>query len=130
MIVQIYEIQTVAEAQKLLALGVDHIGSVLHDQDNWLNPEIKDVVSAVRKQGAKSSLIPLSSSLKAVLAALSFYQPDIIHFCDALIENGDIGSNCQALLELQRGVKAHFPAIKLCARSRLGNRGRPVVCRV
>jgi phosphoribosylanthranilate isomerase len=43
MIVQIYEIQTPQEAEKCIALGVDHIGSVILSQDGWRVRVLREV---------------------------------------------------------------------------------------
>ena len=39
-IIQIYEIQTPDEAETMLSIGVDHVGSVLLDRDHWKDPAI------------------------------------------------------------------------------------------
>ena len=44
-IIQIYEIQTPSEAESMLELGVDHIGSVLTSETDWKNPTIKETVT-------------------------------------------------------------------------------------
>lgn len=113
MIIQIYEIQTPAEAESMLDLGVDHIGSVIVSESEWKIPEIKETLDWVRSTTAKSSLIPLYNTLDAVLRTLDYYQPDIVHFCEILIGNSNLHSVCQQLIELQQEIKARFPLIKI-----------------
>ncbi|MBW2662274.1 MAG: hypothetical protein JRD93_09865 [Deltaproteobacteria bacterium] len=48
-----------------------------------------------------------------VFRALDYYQPDIMHFCEALIDNNDIPKICIELLDLQKNVKEKFPGIKI-----------------
>ena len=110
-IVQIYEIQTPDEARAMIGLGVAHIGSVITSQCDRHDPVIRQTVSAVRKMGAVSSLIPLYADPDAVLDTLDYYRPHIVHFCDALDGNG--GSLIDAALELQMSVKRRFPDIQI-----------------
>lgn len=113
MIIQIYEIQTPAEAESMINLGVDHIGSVIVSEAEWKIPEVKETLDLVRSTAAKSSLIPLYNTLDSVLQTLDYYQPDIVHFCEALIGHPDLRSACRHLIELQRKIKNRFPLIKI-----------------
>jgi phosphoribosylanthranilate isomerase len=113
MIIQIYEIQTPAEAFTMIELGVDHIGSVIVSETEWKNPAIKQTLEAVRSTAAKSSLIPLFNSPDSVLRTLDYYQPDIVHFCEALTDHPDVRSYCRQLIDLQQGVKKRFSQIKI-----------------
>jgi phosphoribosylanthranilate isomerase len=113
MIIQIYEIQTPAEAVIMTELGVDHIGSVIISEVEWKIPEIKETLSAVRSASAKSSLIPLFNTLDSVLRTLDYYQPDMVHFCEALTDHPDVRSYCRQLIALQQEVKQRFPQIKI-----------------
>lgn len=113
MIIQIYEIQTPAEAVIMTELGVDHIGSVIISEAGWKIPEIKETLSAVRSASAKSCLIPLFNRLDSVLRTLDYYQPDIVHFCEALTDHQDVRSYCRQLIALQQEVKQRFPQIKI-----------------
>ena len=61
MIVQIYEIQTPDEAERMVALEVDHIGSVVLNEESWKVSSIKETIELIRSTGARSSLIPLFS---------------------------------------------------------------------
>ena len=113
MIIQIYEIQTPAEAQSMIDLGVDHIGSVIVSETDWRVPELKDTLACVQTSSAKSSLIPLFNTPDSVFRLLEYYQPDIIHFCEALTDQPDIKIYCRKLIELQQEVKMKFPDIEI-----------------
>ncbi len=84
MIVQIYEVQNPREAEAMLALGVDHIGSVVTDMEDWKDPVLRETVSAVRQAGGKSCLIALTGNEELILKIVDYYQPHILHFCDHL----------------------------------------------
>ncbi len=113
MIIQIYEIQTPAEAAIMAELGVDHIGSVIVSEADWKIPEIKEALDAVRSASVKSSLIPLYNTADSVLRTLDYYQPDIVHFCEALTDHPDVRSYCRHLIALQQDVKKRFPQVKI-----------------
>jgi len=110
-ITQIYEVQNPEEAEKLINIGVDHIGSVILSERDWKISEVKGTVDRIRSSPAKSSLIPLYNSLDSVLHTLDYYQPDIVHFCEALADQKDVWSYCRKLVRLQEGVKKRFPQI-------------------
>ena len=110
-IVQIYEIQDPFEAEKLVEIGVDHIGSVIVSETEWQVPGVKDTIRQVRSAAAKCSLIPLFNSLDAVLYTLDYYQPDIVHFCESLVGGNDVWDYCRRLIQLQKEVKERFPQI-------------------
>ena len=112
-IIQIYEVQNPVEAQALIRLGIDHIGSVITSEDHWKLPIIKDTVNAVQSAAGKSSLIPLYNRLDAVIQTLDYYRPDIVHFCEALADRIDIWKNCERFIHLQETVKHRFPEIKI-----------------
>ena len=112
-VVQIYEVQTPSEAEKLMALGVDNIGSVLVSEENWQVPPIKETIRTVQAGGALSSLILLFNDTQALYRTLDYYRPDIVHFCQELTDadrNADIQDT---LLALQGDVKDKFPEIKI-----------------
>jgi len=113
MIIQIYEIQTPAEAAIMIELGVDHIGSAIVSEAEWKIPEIKETLDAIRPSSAKSSLIPLFNTLDSILCTLDYYQPDIVHFCEALTDHQDIRAYCRQLTALQQEIKKRFPQIKI-----------------
>jgi phosphoribosylanthranilate isomerase len=108
-IIQIYEIQDPREAEALIALGVDHIGSVVTSEDNWRDPLLRETIALVQASGSRSSLIPLFKAPDAVLRTLDYYQPDIVHFCDALSSGSESVDVCARLSELQVRVKSRFP---------------------
>ena len=110
-IVQIYEIQTPDEARVMIALGVDHIGSVITSQSDRHDPVVRETVATVRELGAVSSIIPLFSEQEAVFDTLDYYRPHIVHFCDTL--DGSGGSSVDTALALQAAVKDHFPDIRI-----------------
>ena len=74
-LVQIYEVQTPEEAEALMELGVDHIGSVLLSPEapgGELWPGRSSLVSA---SGKESSLIPLFMDPDLISWALDQYRP-------------------------------------------------------
>ncbi len=111
MIVQIYEIQTVQEARALVDLGVDHIGSVIQREKDWNDPKIKAVVEMIQKGASKSSLIPLFNRPEAVCRVLGYHLPDIVHFCEDLLEC-DL-NEINRLFGLQEQVRKAFPRIAI-----------------
>ena len=113
MIIQIYEIQTPAEAEAMIELGVDHIGSVILSETDWKIPELKETLTFIRSSPAKSSLIPLFNSLNTVLRALDYYQPDIVHFCEALTDPRHFRSECRRLVALQQEIKRRFASVQI-----------------
>ena len=112
-IVQIYEVQDPAAAETLISLGVDHIGSVIVSEVDWKVPAVKSAVELVGQSAARSSLIPLYNKQDSVLRTLDYYQPDIVHFCEALTDRQDVWKYCHKLVQLQRDVKARFPEIRV-----------------
>lgn len=113
LIVQIYEVQTPAEAERLVELDVDHIGSVILSEENWQLPQLKETIRSIRSSAAKSSLILLYNHPETVLRTLDYYQPDIVHFCEALVGHARLWDFCDRLIHLQTVVKNHFPKIKI-----------------
>jgi len=113
LIVQIYEVQTPLEAKRLIELDVDHVGSVILSEEHWMLPLLKDTVQVIKSTKAKSSLIPLFNHPDSVLRTLEYYQPDIVHFCEALAGEGGLRDVCDKLIVLQQDVKKHFPQIKI-----------------
>lgn len=111
-LVQIYEVQTPAEAEKLVEMGVDHIGSVLFAGADPRGSALREVVDATRKAGAKTSLIPLFQDADRISRALDWYQPDIVHFCETLVTDRGTRPAWEQPFSLQRGIKERFPEIK------------------
>jgi len=113
MIIQVYEVQTKTEAELLISMGVDHIGSVILSADNWKNPVLKDAIRKVAELGARSSLIPLFSDLNVIRMALEYYQPDMIHFCEMLPDRARRPADFESMLLQQRIIKEAFPKTKV-----------------
>jgi len=113
LIIQIYEIQDPAEAEKLINIGVDRIGSVIISETDWKIAGVKETIDQVRLSPASSSLIPLYNSPDSVLRTLDYYQPDIVHFCEALADQNDMWACCRRLIRLQEDVKKRFPQIQI-----------------
>ena len=111
--IQIYEIQDPGEAEAIIELGVDHVGSVIISETDWKVSSVKDVIETVRSSSAKSSLIPLFSTLDSVMRTLDYYRPDIVHFCEALTDQKDTREYCRQLIRLQENVKKHYPHIEM-----------------
>ncbi|MDY6824765.1 MAG: hypothetical protein SWH68_13360 [Thermodesulfobacteriota bacterium] len=110
---QIYEIQTPSEAEALVKIGVDHIGSVLLSRDEWKVPTVKETVGVVQDGRAKSSMIPLFSDADAISRMIDYYRPDIVHFCEDVA--GPAG-RCEAagpMAAVQEKIRIRFPEIGL-----------------
>jgi len=116
-IVQIYEVQEPGEAEKLIELGVDHIGSVILDRENWRDPAIREVVRLTAGTPAKSNLIPLFSAADQVFRVLDYYEPDIIHFCEHIpASNGkhtETYKYIQDYIVLQENIRNRYPGMQI-----------------
>jgi phosphoribosylanthranilate isomerase len=112
-IIQIYEVQTPSEAEKLTALGVDHIGSVIMSKVSWKVPPIKDTVQLIQEKGGKSTLIPLFDDLDAISFMLDYYDPDIVHFCELITVEKGLNNSYKKQILIQNSVKKRFPGIKI-----------------
>ena len=113
---QIYEIQTPDEAEQMVSAGVDHIGSVIVSASDWKQSRIKETLAYVAQTDAKSSLILLFNDPDLVFSSLEYYRPDIVHFCEILIDSHTQkmpGDNCNALVQLQSQIRNRFPEIKI-----------------
>jgi phosphoribosylanthranilate isomerase len=124
LIVQVYEIQNPEEAEAVVAAGVDHVGSVVASEENWKMPALKAAVGRVHAGGAKSSLIPLFREETPVLRMLEYYQPDLVHFCDALPVDPRAMQICDRLIQLQIRVKKNFPEMSVMRSIPIGPRGQ------
>jgi phosphoribosylanthranilate isomerase len=117
MIIQIYEVQNAQEARSLVALGVDHIGSVILSRQEWKSSSLLETVRAIQETGAKSGLIPLFGEKEAVFSLLDYYRPDFIHFCEVLspfiADEAATLEQCDPLLVLQRAVKEAYPTVAI-----------------
>ncbi len=110
-LLQIYEVQTPDEAMLVLKSGVDHIGSVLLPENSIRSKALKETVEVVKDYGSKSSMIPLFSNPQDVFGALSYYQPDIVHFCDLVVDESGRLLNCKNMIRLQENVKSKFEGL-------------------
>jgi phosphoribosylanthranilate isomerase len=129
MIVQIYEIQTTREAETMVELGVDHVGSVLLSADHCRDNELKNTVRRVQAAGRKSSLIPLLDQIDAVSQAMDFYRPDIVHLCEtlpaeALTDNIGDNDETEKIIKRQRTLKERFPEMAFMRSIPIGRKGQ------
>jgi phosphoribosylanthranilate isomerase len=111
-LVQIYEVQAPDEAETLIEIGVDHIGSVLLSGDDWRQPSIKAVIDCTLGTAVRTSLIPLFQNTDHISRALDYYQPDIVHFCEALWAHDENSEAWKLPFRVQRVIKERFPEIK------------------
>lgn len=117
--IQIYEVQTAPEAEAMISLGVDRIGSVLLSADEWQMPSVKEAGRICKSyQHAKHSLIPLFDTRETLFRAVDYYEPDIIHFCDSLTnasQNETDENRCfgDHLIVLQAAIKDRFPDVQI-----------------
>lgn len=109
LLIQIYEVQTPAEAEEMIYLGVDHIGSVILSESDWKINIIRETIRVVNTANARSTLIPLFSDEDTVLRLLDYYRPDIIHFCEDIAGSSPPRSLIDNLLKIQARVKSNFP---------------------
>jgi len=106
-LVQVYEIAEPAEAERVLAAGVDRIGSVLLSDTEWRVPALREVNRVARGAGAEHSLIPLFGGEDLLCRVIEYYHPHVLHFCESLTSAGS--ASVAALIELQRGLKRRYP---------------------
>jgi phosphoribosylanthranilate isomerase len=111
--VQIYEIQNSWEAEAVIELGVDRIGSVILSEQRWKVPAIKEAIRFSNGAGVKHSLIPLFNTEGVLLRTIEYYQPDIIHFCESLTHDDGHMMPWEALIERQCRVREQFPSIAI-----------------
>ena len=123
MIVQIYEIQTPEEAETLMSMGVEHIGSVLTSEARWRDDGVKAVARITRGR-ARHSIIPLFNTPESVFRVLDYYEPDIVHFCEALADGGGVFQECGALLQLQESLRKRYPGVAVMRAIPIAEPGR------
>ncbi len=111
--IQIYEVQEPAEAEILIELGIDHIGSVLLEADQWKQPVLADTLQVVAASSARSSLLPLFSSADMISRALDFYRPDMVHFCESIAMTSAGRRHFDAVVAVQEKVSQRFPEIEM-----------------
>lgn len=113
MITQIYEIQTPAEAEGCLAAGVDHIGSVILSREDYQVPDLREVARTARAAGAKISIIPLFDHEETLLRTIDYYQPDYLHFCEAMVNPNLEIVPLGPVIELQTHIKEYAPEVEI-----------------
>jgi phosphoribosylanthranilate isomerase len=127
--IQIYEVQKPKEAEALVELGVDHIGSVLVSEDRWKQPAIQKTVRVVQSGGRRSGLIPLTKDPVKIFKALDYYRPDFVHLCDTLWPQpggpSSVVREYDALLTLQIDLKDRFPQIDIMRSLSIPQPGSP-----
>jgi phosphoribosylanthranilate isomerase len=111
--VQIYEIQEPREAEVMIALGVDRIGSVIMSHEDWKVPTIREAILVSQEAGVKHSLIPLFNTRDILFQAIDYYQPDIIHFCESLTDERGRLTPCDGLVALQKTIKEAYPDMEI-----------------
>jgi phosphoribosylanthranilate isomerase len=124
-VVQIYEIQDPLEAEALIGLGVDRIGSVVASEEHWKVPAIREAVLVSRKAGVKHSLIPLFNTESVLFQTIDYYGPNIVHFCQRVADGRGRLAPCEALVELQVSVKERFPEIEVMRTIPVATPGSP-----
>jgi phosphoribosylanthranilate isomerase len=110
-IVQIYEIQTVEEAEKCIAFGVDRIGSVILSRESWRQPKIREVIRLSQGTSVMNSLIPLFRDIDIISRVVDYYQPHYVHFCDAFSNASSRKKEITPFIQLQIEFKKRYPQI-------------------
>jgi len=123
MIIQIYEIQTPHEAEMIIGLGVDHVGSVLTSSTDRVDDDLMATVRMVQSAGCKSSLIPLFGRADLVSRAVDRYRPDILHFCETLPPIPDERNKLDEIVQLQRTIRTRFPELEIMRSIPIGRHG-------
>ena len=113
MIVQIYEIQEPWEAERCIELGVDHIGSVILSEAEWKVPAIKEVIGLTHSAGKKNSIILLFQRIETILRAVDYYGPDMVHFCESLVNTKGETVDLSPFIKIQDILKKEFPDIQI-----------------
>ena len=97
----------------MVALGVDHIGSVLLSADGMQHAELKETVSVVRSLGRKSSMIPLFTDVERIAEMIDYYRPDIVHFCDTLPSPDSDDAALMQIVQRQQAIRDRFPRLEI-----------------
>jgi phosphoribosylanthranilate isomerase len=111
LIVQIYEIQDARQAERCIASGVDHIGSVLLSEEVWHQPSVRDVILLSQGTEVKNNLIPLFGDMDILERSIEFYCPHYVHLCDSLTDHRGRPMGLEGILEFQLALKEKFPDI-------------------
>ncbi|MDY0132552.1 MAG: hypothetical protein RBR53_07775 [Desulforegulaceae bacterium] len=113
---QIYEIQSPDQALEVIKLGVDHLGSVVIDSQNFIkDQDLKDTVTQTKSLKRKSSIIPLFTDFEKVMKLIDFFEPDILHLCESLIyENEYLEKKyLESFFEFQYKLKSRNKSLNL-----------------
>lgn len=111
--IQIYEIQDPWEAEAVIELGVDRIGSVILSAQTWKVPAIKEAILASQKAHVKHSLIPLFDTKEALFKVIDYYRPDVVHFCQSLTDDDGRLVPFEVQVELQLWTRERFPEVEV-----------------
>jgi phosphoribosylanthranilate isomerase len=111
MIVQIYEIQAPEEAEKCIALGVDHVGSVILSKEAWQQPTLREVIRLSQGTSVMNSLIPLFRDIGLIYEAMDYYQPHYVHFCDDFSDASTRKRDLASFIQFQIEFKTRYPQI-------------------
>ena len=122
--VQIYEIQDPWEAENMIELGVDHLGSVILNEEDWKVSSIKETVRLTEGTAAKNSLLPLFNTPDNVFRVLEYYNPHIIHFCETLTNEHGKAIPYTDLIDLQQSIREKFQHIKIMRSIPIGISGK------
>lgn len=109
----------------MMALGVDHVGSVLLGTEGWRQPRLRETVRTVQQAGRRSCLIPLATDSEIIARALDYYAPDIVHYCEALDDDGGSPRGDAAVHDRQAALRERFPQIAVMRALPIPRRGSP-----
>ncbi len=122
MLIQIYEVQDRDEAEALIEMGVDHIGSVLLSSDIFRKDALWETLRYVSDCGGTSSMIPLFLDVEQISRSLDHFRPGIVHFCESL-EESEGAEGCIAAFERQSLIRERFPEIRIMRSVPIGPAG-------
>jgi phosphoribosylanthranilate isomerase len=125
MIVQLYEIQSPGEAETCIELGVHHIGSVLLSQDQWRQPELRDLIDLSRGTHTKNTLLPLFQDMETLCRAIEYYHPHFIHFCETLTDPNGRELPLDSHIRRQQELKYRFPEVGIIRSLPIPSRSAP-----
>ena len=55
----------------------------------------------------------LFSEINNILRGIDYYEPDILHFCEDIVNYYTLYGHCKGLILLQQKIKEMYPDIKL-----------------
>ncbi len=103
MLIQIYAINNLCDAEKLCELGVDRLGIVASKTGNVEKgivsyKKAKELISFIREQGRETSLILDVKKIEEIVPIIEFTEPDYLHICYVVERD--------YLIKLRRSVKS------------------------